>query len=515
MPKKGHNSALEPAVAGRSVLIIGAGVSGLSVGCYLQMNGFDTEIFEMHNLPGGVCTAWKREGYTFDGCIHWLMGSGPSSNMHQLWRELHAVQGRRFVEWDEYMRVGISSGETFTIYTDPARLQEEMLRLAPQDAKLIGRLCGAIRRFSTIDMPVTTEKMGLLERLGYFLPWLALGPAMKTWGTMNVQTFCSRLKSRSLAEALGTLFGGEGSMPDFPVAGLIMMLAFMHKKSSGYPIGGSLEFARAIERRYRELGGRIRYNARVERILVQEGKAVGVLCAGQEHRAEEVISCADGHATLYDMLEGRYLSPALRTAYETYPVFPSLIYVGLGIGRDLHDKPAASVFPLKKPIVLEDGALTLNRLGVRLFNFDPTMAPEGKTSAIVMIESRNLAFWRGLRDTDPARYREEKRKVGELVVEALEEELGGIRSSVEVVDVATPATWHRFTGNWQGSYEGFLPTRKTMMKSLGFTLPGLGNFYMHGQWVAVGGGLPPAGMNGRALARILCKKHGKRFTATE
>jgi phytoene dehydrogenase-like protein len=515
MAEKVRNSALKSRNSGGSVLIIGAGVSGLSVGCYLQMNGFDTEIFEMHNQPGGVCTAWKRGGYTFDGCIHWLMGSGPSANMHQVWRELHAVQGRRFVEWDEYIRVRLASGQTFTIYTDPQKLEKEMLRLAPEDGKLIGQLCAAIRRFSTVDMPVTTEKMGLFERLGYLLPWITLGPAMKTWGAMNVQGFCSRLKSRALAEALGTLFGGESGMPDFPMTGLVMMLAFMHKKSSGYPIGGSLEFARAIARRYLELGGRIRYKARVEKILVEEDKAVGILSGGQEHRADEVISCADGHATLYDMLGGRYLAPALRTAYETYPVFPSLIYVGLGIGKNLRDQPAATVFPLKKPIVLENGALSLHRLGVRLFHFDPTMAPEGKTSAIVMIESRNLAFWSGLRGRDPQRYQEEKRKVGELVVEALEEEFGGIRSAVEVVDVATPATWHRYTGNWQGSFEGFLPTRKTMMKNLGFTLPGLANFYMHGQWVAVGGGLPPAGMNGRTLAKILCKKHGKRFSATE
>jgi phytoene dehydrogenase-like protein len=143
------------------------------------------------------------------------------------------------------------------------------------------------------------------------------------------------------------------------------------------------------------------------------------------------------------------------------------------------------------------------------------MAPAGKTAAIVMIESRNLPYWSELRKSDPQRYREEKRRVGELVVEALEEELGGIKRFVEVVDVATPATWHRYTGNWQGSYEGFLPTRKTMMKNLGFTLPGLANFYMHGQWVAVGGGLPPAGMNGRALAKIICRKHGKRFAAAE
>ena len=497
------------------VLIIGAGVSGLSVGCYLQMNGFDTEIFEMHSLPGGVCTAWKRDGYTFDGCIHWLMGSGPATNMHRMWRELHAVQGRRFVEWDEYMRVRTSGGETFTVYTDPAMLEKEMLRLAPQDGELIVRFCAAIRRFSSIDMPVTTEKMGLCERLGYLLPWVTLGPVLKTWGSMNVQTFCSRLKGRALAEALGMMYGGEDSMPDFPVSGLVMMLAFMHKKCNGYPIGGSLEFARAIERRYLELGGRIRYNSRVERILVENDEAVGILCAGQQHRAGEVISCADGHATLFDMLGGRYLSPELQTAYETYPVFPSLIYVGLGIGRDLRDLPATTMFPLKKEILLESGALRLKRLGVRLFHFDPTMAPAGKTAAIVMIESRNLPYWSELRKSDPQRYREEKRRVGELVVEALEEELGGIKRFVEVVDVATPATWHRYTGNWQGSYEGFLPTRKTMMKNLGFTLPGLANFYMHGQWVAVGGGLPPAGMNGRALAKIICRKHGKRFDAAE
>ncbi len=84
-----------------------------------------------------------------------------------------------------------------------------------------------------------------------------------------------------------------------------------------------------------------------------------------------------------------------------------------------------------------------------------------------------------------------------------------------MVDVATPATWERYTGNWQGSYEGFLPTRNTMMKNLGFTLPGLANFSMHGQWVSVGGGLPPAAMNGRALAKILCKKYRKKFTAAE
>ncbi|HSV30486.1 MAG TPA: FAD/NAD(P)-binding protein [Atribacteraceae bacterium] len=53
-------------MAEKKVLIIGAGIAGLSAGSYLRRNGYDTEIFETHALPGGLCTAWKRGDYTFD-----------------------------------------------------------------------------------------------------------------------------------------------------------------------------------------------------------------------------------------------------------------------------------------------------------------------------------------------------------------------------------------------------------------------------------------------------------------
>jgi len=52
---------------GKSVIIIGAGIAGLAAGCYAQMNGYRSQIFEMHDLPGGLCTAWERRGYVFDG----------------------------------------------------------------------------------------------------------------------------------------------------------------------------------------------------------------------------------------------------------------------------------------------------------------------------------------------------------------------------------------------------------------------------------------------------------------
>jgi phytoene dehydrogenase-like protein len=90
----------------KSIIVIGAGIAGLSAGCYGQMNGYKTQIFELHDKPGGLCTSWKRKGYTFDGCIHWLVGSKAGSSFNRIWQELGAVQGRQMVDHEEFVRAG-------------------------------------------------------------------------------------------------------------------------------------------------------------------------------------------------------------------------------------------------------------------------------------------------------------------------------------------------------------------------------------------------------------------------
>jgi len=53
----------------RHLVIIGAGIAGLSAGCYAARSGYRTTILEMHSLPGGLCTSWHRKGYLFDGSV--------------------------------------------------------------------------------------------------------------------------------------------------------------------------------------------------------------------------------------------------------------------------------------------------------------------------------------------------------------------------------------------------------------------------------------------------------------
>lgn len=81
------------------MIIIGAGVAGLSAGCYAQMNGYRTEILEMNNTPGGLCTSWKRKGHTFDGSPAGLAGSSPASAIFRLWQELGVADGCQSTRW--------------------------------------------------------------------------------------------------------------------------------------------------------------------------------------------------------------------------------------------------------------------------------------------------------------------------------------------------------------------------------------------------------------------------------
>ena len=86
------------------------------------MNGYQARIFEMHTQPGGLCTAWKRKGYTFDGCIHHLAGAGPASTLYRVWQELGIFQRHQMTFYDSLMQTELPDGKTLTTYTDIDRL---------------------------------------------------------------------------------------------------------------------------------------------------------------------------------------------------------------------------------------------------------------------------------------------------------------------------------------------------------------------------------------------------------
>lgn len=498
----------------KSIIVIGAGISGLSAGCYGRMNGYGTKIFEMHTMPGGVCTTWTRKNYRIDGCIHWLTGSRLGSSFNSIWQELGAVQGRAFFDHEEYARIEGKDGEELIVYANVDHLEEHMKGLAPEDKDLIEEFATGIRKCLNFPMPVekAPELFSLADRFGMMR---AMFPYMRffgKWGKITLKEYAQRFRNPFLREVFPLIVNLQNP-PEFPILALFMTLAWMHKGVAGYPMGGSLEFAKAIERRYITLGGEVQYKSRVSKILVEKGCAVGVrLADGSEHRSDIVISAADGHTTIFTMLDGKFINRKIRRYYTQLPLFPSLVYVGIGVRGSFENVPKTVTgidYPVDEGI--EVGGQERKRLSVQFYNFDPSLAPTGRTYVRVMFAT-DYDYWRRLY-SNTERYKAEKQRVAEEVIARLDQRFPKFAENIEMVDVATPMTFVRYTGNWRGSFEGWLISTETLRMRMKKTLPGLKNFYMAGQWVEPGGSLPTAAMSGRNAIQIICRKDKKTFVA--
>ena len=499
---------------GKSIIIIGAGITGLSAGCYGQMNGYRTSIFEMHDKTGGVCTGWKRKGYTIDGCMNWLVGTSQANSFYRIWEELGVAPGWSIVDHEQYILAEGEGGKVFTVYADIDHLEQHMKELAPEDKDVIEEFSKGVRGCTHMDMPVekAPELYGPIDGLKMVSTMFPSFRFMKKWGKISTLDFTRCFKNPFLRQAFSASFGGD--FDRIPTLFMMMTLAWLHQKAAGYLVGGGLALSGAIERRYLGLGGELHCKSPVVKIVVENDKAVGVrLADGTEHRGDIVISAADGRTTIFDMLDGRYIDEKIRGYYDNPKLFPPLVYIGLGVAHSFDNVPssvAGMSFPIDKLVTIAEQEH--KRLGVQIYNFDPTLAPKGKTVLKVQFNT-DYDYWKKLRQ-DPERYNAEKEQIAEQVITALDQRFPGLAAKVEMHDVATPVTWERYTGNWRGSYEGWLPKPEDFTRRMSKTLPGLDNFYMAGQWVEPGGGLPTAAMSGRNVTQIICKKDKRRFETT-
>ncbi len=487
----------------KKVVIVGGGIAGLCMGIYLQKNGFETEIVEMHSAAGGLATAWKRNGYTFENCIHWFVGSKTGEDMNSTWKEVFDLSKLDFYN-DSVYEVIEQEGRSLVVYRNVDRMEQEFLARAPEDAEAIRHFAGLVRKLASLKLPGGDNPFSRLFSYIKATPYLWLvGKNSKITMGEYAERFTNPLVKSFFTSGLGEL----------SLLAIAFSLAWMSRGNAGYPIGGSLKIIGLIEERYKALGGNIRFGAKVEKIVVKKGKAAGVeLSGGRGIAADVVVSAADGHSTIFHLLGGEFLSDEVEKAFKIYKPFPSYVLVSIGVRADLRAEP--NFIGLRRnAAVLVDPKTRTDFLAFRIFNFDPTFAPEGKTAVTCLMTTRFHEYWVSLRQADKAKYDAEKARIADEVVSVFLERFPAAKGAVEVVDVATPATVIRYTGNWNGSMEGWLMTPETGIRQLPLTIPRLKDFYMIGQWVSPGGGLPSGLLTARNAARMICRDHKTKFKA--
>jgi phytoene dehydrogenase-like protein len=483
------------------------------------MNGFETEIFEKQSHPGGLCASWKRDEFTFDGCIHWLMGSNDSSPFYRLWSELVDMKSVEFVNHDVRVEIEVKENQdrygdkVFHLYTDIKRLEIYLLDLAPEDTVLIKSLIKSMQIMQKYEMPPMIDIIPALQSwrkkmaMVTYLPFVFL---YLKWRNVTNCSFARKLKNPFLKEAFELLFDGD----EFKLLILTMPLSVFDKKGAGYPVGGSNRFAKRIADKYITLGGKIHYNHAVKKILTDGKTAIGILLNNDTAIYSDItISAADWHYTLFEALDGKFVNEKLLAlaSQKKLQLYPSVFMVSLGVSRTFKEYPHLFRFPMETAMTSPDGTV-YTRLESHIYHYDPTLAPEGKTIIVVSLYTRRGDYWINLRNIDIAEYNRHKNEFAREIIDRLDVKISGVKQAVEVVDIATPATYHRYTNNWNGSVQGWFPDRNLLASSpVGIYLPGLTNFYFCSHWAVPGGGLPVAIKSGRDLSQIICLKYKKPF----
>jgi len=455
----------------------------------------------MHAIAGGLATAWKRKGYTFENCIHWFVGSREGEDLHSTWKEVFDVDRLDFYD-DPIFQVLERGNSKLVIYKNVDLLEKELLDKAPEDSLAIRDFTGLVRKLSCLKMPGGKNLFAKMSSFVKAAPYLWILPK---YSKISMADYSKRFKNPLLKQFFSAGFG------NLSLLAIAFSLAWMSRKNAGYPIGGSLQLIPLLEEQYRKLGGIIQFRTKVDHIIVENNKASGVqLENASKLSADIVISAADAHSTLFHMLAGKFLSSGFERVFKTYEPFPSYIQVSLGIDADLKNEPGALNITLETGIAVDPQTHT-DLLSFRIFNFDPTFAPDGKTAVTCFIPTDNYTYWASLRAADKPKYNNEKKRIADEIIRILEARFPVVKGKIEVVDIATPATVIRYTGNWKGSMEGWLMTPATGVRQLPMCLPSLKNFYMAGQWLSPGGGLPSGLLTARKVVRRICKDHHKKF----
>ncbi len=468
----------------KRIAIIGAGIAGLSTGIFAQQKGYNTEIFELHDIPGGECTSWKRGDYTIDGCVYYLIGSKQTSSIIKLW-EAVGVFPETVVVNNEIFMSCLFPDKLVEYFSNFEKLESSLIQNFPEDATIIREIVKYSKVLADYQIPVDRAPKSfrlkdftlLVSKLPYLL-------VMNKYSKITVREYLKKIKNHYFRESLSLVV-----MQDYTVFFLFTLIANLCSGNAGYPIGGSFPLVKKMEKKYLSLGGKIHYSREVEKIIVENNRAVGLKTVdGKEYSSDIIISAADGYSTIFKLLEGKYVSKRLCSIYNNKKKFPtySSVQCTFGINDPLINIPSFSWIKLPESINL--GGLSQNYLSFRNYKYDPTLYPKNKGIITVLLES-DYYFWKTAKDSGI--YESLKTDLAEYIKNFIYENFPELFGKIEIWDVATPLTYERYTRAANGSYLSWIMTPHLKPASIINKLPGLKNFYMCGQWT-----LPPGGLLG-------------------
>jgi len=485
----------------KQIIVIGAGIAGLTTGIYAKRSGFDVTVFEQHAIPGGMCTSWRRNGYLFEGGIHWLSGSNPNSKLNEIWRDVGALRDDVKIFYPEIFTSIEWKGKTFYLYRDIEKTRKYLLSISPEDTDVINQLVKDVHALSKVSMPITDikgvktktpKKMGL----GDIIKMLPALPVMGRISKMSSENYANRFKHPALRKLMSYM------PPEYSATTLLFTLSNMATGDFGYPEGGSLAMTRRMADTFKTLGGKLVLGTKVKKIIIENGITTGVELETGTLLADAVIVTQETIAAVDQLFttppKDKWL---VKLRENTKPAVCT--FVSVGIRAVIPETPT---FDLTEPIVC--GGISYSTLGFNNYFNYKEYAPQGGTALTTAFMDDTYDFWKKAKDE--GRYEVEKKALAEQIKRAICTKYPQAVDKIEVIDIATPLTYERYTGAYRGSWMGFMNKGDKQVQYPGY-LDSVKSLYFAGHRMLSPGGLPVALLSGRQAAQMVCRQFNVTF----
>lgn len=498
------------------VVVIGAGLGGLSAARHLQLSGFDVVVVEHHSKPGGYAHFFRKEDFRFEVALHALDGLGRGGWARPMFDDLGLLDRVEFNQLDPFYTVRFPDFE-IDVPTDVDRYLERFGAVFPDE------VAGASDLFATITRIGHDVAAYSRDRSRGYRPtpeeMLERHPDMAAAFSSSWEVFVDRFLTTAESKALvSALWGYMGLPPSQLSAGqFALTLLSYHTAGAWYPTGGSGAMSWALTELIEESGGAVHLRNTVTGLHVEPDSVVVATDKDLVVRARAVVSNASPMATVELAGDGAFDPSWVGAVRDETPSLSSLV-VHLGLERDLvatgwphHEFIEAPGYDLEAEYeAICDGRFS--EAGMILSNYsatDPTCAPEGcSVLALTALApwdhndvwgtGGNLQNYRVNPD-----YLAVKEAAGQILIDRADALIPGLEDSIVTKHVGTPLTNMRYVRQPGGSLYGREQTVANQLNRRRPSTP-LSNVFLAGAWVG-GGGMTAAIGSGKSAARAAAR----------
>lgn len=489
----------------KKIVIVGGGIAGLSAGIYAQKVGFQSEIYEKHNILGGQCTGWYRKGFFIDNCIHWLTGTKKGTSLYELWQEVGALGDNvELIQADKFYTVE-KNNEKISLWKDISRTEQEMLALSPKDEVEIRKFIKYVKLAKSMEMPVDKpmDMMRPWEYISMGMKMSGMAKVLKEYGKISIKELSDRFKHPLLKSLIK-----DYMLEEYVAFSLLVSYATFASGNGAIPKGGSLEMVKRMQNKYEKIGGIVHTGKDVAKVKINNNKAEGIILADDSFTESDYVICTcDTHFTFNSLLDRKYMEPKLKKAYENRKDNPvtSGFQIAFAIESDCSEVDGSLIFDCEP---LKVGTSVVHGIGIKSYDYEPSFSPKGKTILQVnfLQLEKDFEYWRNLYQ-NRTKYQEEKKRLVNEVLERIVEHFPKLCGKIEVLDCWTPVTYGRYCNAYCGAYMSFAMTKNSNNQRFSGIIKGLDNVVIASQWLQSPGGLPTAAVMGKfAIQRILKKE---------